>query len=107
MSNDVEIINNNTDKFVKDFKEQAKKAMQESMFMIQADAQLNTPVRTGTLRRSITNEVIEDDDKITGVVGTAVEYAPFAELKKNFLQDAIDKNLPELQKKFEELKNMK
>lgn len=37
-------------------------------------------VRTGRLRRSITQEVTDDALSITGVVGTNVEYARFQEL---------------------------
>ena len=37
-------------------------------------------VRTGNLRNSITHETEQDEDTVTIVIGSAVEYAPYVEL---------------------------
>lgn len=88
------------DEVLQQINEQAKKIMEESCLMIEADGKLNCPVKTGTLRRSITHEVEQDDSTITGLVGSNVEYAPYVELKKHFLEQAADKNKNEITEKF-------
>ncbi|MGF7057188.1 HK97 gp10 family phage protein [Brassicibacter mesophilus] len=87
----------------KDMREKAKKALEEGLLMIEADAKLMCPVDTGTLRRSITHDVKEEDDKIVGEVGTNVEYAYFAELKKPYLEPAVDQNLESIRRKIKEV----
>jgi len=69
------------------------KAMKESMFMIQADTQQLCPVKTGTLKRSYTSDAAIEDDVITGVVGSNVEYAYFADQKQPHLTQAVDQNM--------------
>lgn len=83
--------------------EQAKKAMEESCNMIEADAKLDCPVKTGALRRSITHEVTQNGNIITGAVGSDVEYAPFVENKKHFFEEAIDKNQGAIIQKFKDI----
>lgn len=104
MATDVDEKKNiNGDEWLKQINEQIKKAMEESITMVQADAMLNTPVKTGTLRRSITHEVTQTENKTIGVIGSNVEYAPFQEYKKHFLEDAIDKNIGAIDEKFKNL----
>lgn len=91
------------DEVLQEINEHAKQAMEESCTMIDADAKLNCPVRTGTLRRSITHEVTQDGSITTGAVGSNVEYAPYVELKKHFFEGAIDKNQNTIVQKFQDL----
>lgn len=84
-------------------KEKAKRAIKESMLMIEADAKLLCPVDTGRLRSSITHQVIEDDDKIIGEVGSNVEYAYFAEQKRPYLEPAVDQNIEQIKRKVGEV----
>jgi len=37
-------------------------------------------IRTGNLRNRITHETVKDDDSVTIVIGSEVEYAPYVEL---------------------------
>ena len=62
----------------------------------EAAVKLNTPVATGTLRRSITNQVDESEKKVD--IGTNVEYAKYVEDKKSFLKDTILNNISEIEK---------
>ena len=76
-----------------------------------ADAKLNTPVKTGTLKRSWTHDNVEHDgDTYTVKVGSSLLYAPFVEeghrqgstfVQGRFmLKDSIDKNKDKLQQKI-------
>ena len=55
---------------------------------IEADAKALAPVDTGRLRDSIKAEV--NGQEVT--VGSDVKYAPIQEVRKHFLEQAIDKN---------------
>lgn len=55
---------------------------------IEADAKSMAPVRTGKLRDSIHAEV--GNNEVT--VGSNLVYAPIQEVRKHFLEQAIDKN---------------
>lgn len=55
-----------------------KLALSEVGFLVQAEAQLKCTVDTGTLKRSITNVVDDDEKSVT--IGSNVEYAPYVEL---------------------------
>jgi len=54
--------------------------MRSATMMIHRDAKLNAPVDTGRLRASITPSVVAAEDKIQGIVGSNVKYAPYVEL---------------------------
>jgi HK97 gp10 family phage protein len=55
-------------------------AMRKCTLMVQRDAKINAPVKTGRLRASITPEVrVEGKADVIGVVGSNVEYAPIQE----------------------------
>ena len=56
--------------------------------VIEQDAKAAAPVDTGRLRDSITFEV--SGKEVT--VGSSVEYAPYQEAKKHFLENAVNKN---------------
>jgi hypothetical protein len=75
-------------------------AMKESMFMIEADTKQLSPVKTGTLKRSYVSDAFIKDDVITGVVGTPVEYAPYADWRKPHLTLAVDQNMEKVKRKI-------
>lgn len=114
MASDVEEKKNiNADDWLKQMQKQLFDTMESSMLMVEADGKLLCPVgvypkssgRTGgTLRRSITHEVTQANDKTTGVVGSNVEYAPYVDYKKHFLEQSIDKNKSAIDEKFKSLK---
>jgi Bacteriophage HK97-gp10, putative tail-component len=54
-------------------------AMQRSVLALENRAKGLAPVKTGTLRRSITSEVRSAGGSITGIVGTNVPYARYVE----------------------------
>ena len=54
-------------------------AMQRIVLQIEAQAKKNAPVRTGTLRRSITSVVNISGNKVIGKIGTNLKYAAFVE----------------------------
>ena len=81
--------------------------------MVIADAKLNTPVKTGTLKRSWTHDNVEHEgNKYVAQVGSSVIYAPYVEeghrqgssfVQGRFmLKDSIDKNKDKLQQKINE-----
>jgi len=92
-------FDNTTQKAMKN----ATRAMEESMFMIEADTKLLSPVKTGTLKRSYTSAVKVDGDEIVGAVGTNVEYAPYADWRKPHLTAAADQNMEAIKRKFADL----
>ena len=78
-----------------------------------ADTKLNTPVKTGALKRSWTHDNVEHDgNKYVVEVGSSCLYAPFVEeghrqgntfVQGRFmLKDSIDKNRDKLQQKINE-----
>ena len=88
-------------------------ALEETATMVIADTKLNTPVKTGALKRSWTHdEVRQQGDKYTIEVGSALEYAPYVEqghrqgssyIQGRFmLRDAIKRNENKLQQKINE-----
>lgn len=90
----------------KEMRIKAIKALEEGLLMIEADAKLITPVDTGTLRRSITHNVKERDNRVIGEIGSyGVEYAYFVELRTPYLEPAIDQNLEQLKRKIGEVLN--
>lgn len=54
--------------------------------IVEAEAKRNAPVRTGTLRRSITHRI----EGHAAYVGTAVTYAVYVEAKQPFLSTALE-----------------
>lgn len=75
-------------------------AMQDSMFMIEADTKQLTPVKTGTLKRSYTSEAAIEGDNIIGTVGSNVEYAFWADQKQPHLTAAVDQNMERVKQKI-------
>lgn len=70
--------------------------MQKILFAVLAPAQLATPVRTGTLRRSLTTQV--EAGGLRGRIGTNLVYAPFVHARTPFLQTGIAQSASARQK---------
>ena len=90
-----------------------EEALEETATMVVADTKLNTPVKSGSLKRSWTHdEVKKQGNKYTVEVGSALEYAPHVEqghrqgssyIQGRFmLRDAIKRNENKLQQKINE-----
>ena len=90
-----------------------EQSLEETATMVIADTKLNTPVKTGTLKRSWTHDNVEcDGNKYSIEVGSSLLYAPFVEeghrqgstfVQGRFmLKDSIDKNKDKLQQKINE-----
>ena len=86
-----------------------KESLDETATMVIADTKLNTPVKTGALKRSWTHDNVEHNgDTYTVEVGSSLLYSPFVEsghrqgntfVQGRFmLKDSIDKNKDKLQK---------
>lgn len=82
-------------------KQAGLKAMQELIFMVEADTKQLCPVKTGTLKRSYTSDTKIDGDNIIGAVGSNVEYAYWVDQKQPHLTQAVDQNKKKIQDKIE------
>lgn len=72
------------------------------VFTVERAVKLNTPVVTGTLRRSITGEVERVD---RGVVGSNLIYAPIVHRKKPYLEWGLDEAEPAIEQLLEQIGN--
>ena len=88
-----------------------EESLDETATMVIADTKLNTPVKTGALKRSWTHDNVEHNgDTYTVEVGSSLLYSPFVEsghrqgntfVQGRFmLKDSIDKNKDKLQQKI-------
>ena len=88
-----------------------EESLDETATMVIADTKLNTPVKTGALKRSWTHGNVErNGDTYTVEVGSSLLYSPFVEsghrqgntfVQGRFmLKDSIDKNKDKLQQKI-------
>ena len=88
-----------------------KESLDETATMVIADTKLNTPVKTGALKRSWTHGNVEHNgNEYTVEVGSSLLYSPFVEsghrqgntfVQGRFmLKDSIDKNKDKLQQKI-------
>ena len=89
-----------------------EESLDETATMVTADTKLNTPVKTGALKRSWTHGNVErNGDTYTVEVGSYLLYAPFVELGHRtrgntfvqgrfMLKDSVDKNKDKLQQKI-------
>ncbi len=77
---------------IQDVARKRERAVEDVCLIVEADSKLNCPVKTGTLRRSITHEVKSDENKTMGSVGSNVEYAYWAERHTPYLEPAVDQN---------------
>jgi len=88
---------------IEKIKKAREKAVLESLLMIEADAKLMCPVKTGTLKRSITHAVKTEENVTKGSVGSNVEYAYWAEKHQAYLEPAVDQNLENIKRKIAEV----
>ena len=89
-----------------------KESLDETATMVVSGTKLNTPVKTGMLKRSWTHGNVEHNgDAYTVEAGSSLLYAPFVEeghrtrgntfVQGRFMiKDGIDKNKNKLQKKI-------
>ena len=86
-------------------------AMRTATLMILRDARIFAPVDTGRLRASITPSVTSSAEKVEGVVGSNVTYAPYQEMGTwpvkpsgqgpRYFQRAYEKNIGRIVELFE------
>lgn len=69
-------IKDNTQKVLQAERELVRTKLELASLMVERDAKINCPVKTGTARRSITHLI----KKIKAIVGSNVEYFPYIEL---------------------------
>lgn len=80
-------------------KNQIEAALSAGALVIQNQAKVNAPVRTGTLRRSVTHEVEAGNGEGQARIGTNIEYAPYVEFGTSrrppnpFLRNAYDSRI--------------
>ncbi|MCK9443156.1 MAG: HK97 gp10 family phage protein [Tissierellaceae bacterium] len=92
------------DEAKKQMHDKAVKAMQEIGMELEAQVKPNTPVLTGTLRRSITNKVDDKGDKIELEIGSyGVIYAYVVDQQRGYLEGTIDENLEAIRRKMGEV----
>lgn len=66
------------EELIKEFPDKIKACVRDAAFEIEREAKENiTSDATGTLRRSITTNIEQDDEDTTAVVSTNVSYAPY------------------------------
>lgn len=78
------------------FAAEREAVMTKITLLLLGNAQKQTPVKTGTLRRSEVTHV--DAGGLRGLVGTNLVYAPFAHARVPFFQLAIDEGRSQVNK---------
>lgn len=79
-----------------------KLALEAVGMLVEAEAKLRTPVDTGTLRRSISNQVDESDKRVD--IGSNCEYAVYVhegtstQKAQPFIKDGVMENIAEIKK---------
>ena len=79
---DFKIVVENLDKFIESGLDEAlTAALEKACLIVEADAKEACPTGDGQLRQSITHEIqAVGTEKLEGVIGTSVEYAPYVEI---------------------------
>lgn len=67
----------NLQQLTKEFPHKVKDQMEKACIVVESKAKENCPVDSAHLRNSITHEAVVNNGKVTGVVFTPVEYAPY------------------------------
>lgn len=88
---------------IQDIRARRKRAVEEVCLIVEADAKQLCPVDTGTLKRSITHKVKDEENKTLGAVGSNVEYAYWAERHTPYLEPAVDQNQQVIINRIEEV----
>lgn len=76
----------------------ARKGMVAATLLVETDAKIFSPIKTGFHRRSITSEVLEENGVIQGIVGHGSDYGGYLEEGTRFMdprphfRPALDKN---------------
>lgn len=96
------IVHHQISAVLKEMAQKRKNAVEEACILVDADAKLLCPVKTGTLKRSLTHAVKHDAKQTQGSVGTNVEYAYYAERHSPYLEPAVDKNKEAIEAKMKE-----
>lgn len=96
------IVHHKINDVLKDMENRRKTAVEEACTIVEADAKILCPVKTGTLKRSLTHAVRSDKKHTEGSVGTNIEYAYYAERSSPYLEPAVDKNRHQIEAKMKE-----
>jgi len=92
----------NTDKVMAEIERLSEQKLTKAALMVERTAKQLVPVKTGTLRRSITHKV----EKNKAIVGSNIEYAPHIEMgtvkmsAQPFLRPALMANLQRIKRLF-------
>lgn len=78
----------------------AETAMQRIVLTVEGAVKKRTPVRTGTLRRSVTSQVRRAG--LEGIVGTNVRYARPVERRAKMFERGLDDSQPQIEYILEE-----
>lgn len=95
-------IQDNTKGVLSEVDRLIKAKLSIAALMVERTAKQTCPVRTGTLKRSITHKV----EKRSAAIGSNVEYAPFLELgtskmsPRPFLRPALEANRNKIEQLF-------
>lgn len=71
-------------------------AIKKSIFILERNAKINTPVRTGLLRNSYETEFWD----LEATLRNYREYAPYVEAKRHFLETSVDQSLEPINEIF-------
>lgn len=86
-------------------REARRRGLEAAAMLVEGNAVLRCPVKTGNLRSSINHQLIDDE---TAIISTPVEYGPAVELgigqrPQPFLQPALDENVEKIKRLFDEI----
>lgn len=101
-------MKDNTKQVLAEADRRLKAGITKACLLVEREAKKIVPVKTGTLKRSITHEV--DVARRIGIVGSNVEYAPYVELGtrkwkgKPYLRPALLKSKKKIAAIFRGLK---
>lgn len=96
------IVHHQIGAVLKEMAEKRQKAVEEACMLVEADAKLLCPVKTGNLKRSLTHAVKSNSKQTEGSVGTNVVYAYYAERHSPYLEPAVDANKAAIEAKIKE-----
>lgn len=91
------------DEAIEDMKKRREKAMEEAVTILESASMANSPVQTGALRRSITSEIVSDDNTTKAVVGSNLDYSGIVEYRTGFLEQTISDNIEEVKQRIGEV----
>ncbi|MFT8316654.1 MAG: HK97 gp10 family phage protein [Sporolactobacillus sp.] len=99
------IVHHQLSAMLKEMADKRKNAVEEACILVEADAKLLCPVKTGNLKRSLTHAVQHSAKQTEGSVGTNVVYAYYAERYVPYLEPAVDQNKAVIEAKMKEALN--